>query len=224
MRVVRHWDDPSAPPSPMAFARLFGSDARRRLEHVSLLNATCLSGVTLLLLGGAWLPPQGSTAKENSLALGVATLGLAVFSAGFLAQLSIGFFGRPRVFLPRPFRDVKPDVPAAPTPVLRVEGDMAEISVRRDEADSYAQLRRYKVYVDGERVGDLRPGETCRRTVSPGTHTVQVKISWCSSPPLSVGVSEGERQELVCRAVPGVESDPVAMFTRRQALLILRRA
>ncbi|MET7735851.1 hypothetical protein ABZT02_31480 [Streptomyces sp. NPDC005402] len=224
MRVVRRWDDPSAPPSPMAFARLFGPDARRRLEHVSLLNATCLSGVTLLLLGGAWLPPQGSTAKENPLALGVAALGLAVFSAGFLAQLSIGFFGRPQFFLPRPFRDVKPDAPTAPTSVPRVKGDMTEISVRRDEADSYAQLRRYKVYVDGERVGDLRPGETCQRAVSEGMHTVQVKISWCSSPPLSVGVSEGERQELVCRAVPGVESDPMAMIIRRHDLLTLRRA
>ncbi|MEU6355919.1 hypothetical protein ABZ896_42520 [Streptomyces sp. NPDC047072] len=101
---------------------------------------------------------------------------------------------------------------------------MTEISVRRDEADSYAQLRRYKVYVDGEHVGDLRRGETCLRAVSPGTHTVQVKISWCSSRPLSVGVSEGERQELACRAVPGVESDPMAMLTHRHDLLTLRRA
>jgi hypothetical protein len=101
---------------------------------------------------------------------------------------------------------------------------MTEIAVRRDKADSYAQLRRYKVYVDGEHVGDLRRGETCLRAVSPGMHTVQVKISWCSSPPLSVGVSEGERQELVCRAVPGVESDPMAVFIRRHDLLTLRKA
>lgn len=50
------------------------------------------------------------------------------------------------------------------------------------------KLRRYKVYVDGEHVGDLRPGE-----------------SWQ-------------------RAVPGVESDPVAVFVRRHDFLTPRRA
>lgn len=107
--------------------------------------------------------------------------------------------------------------------LVRVTGDMTEISVRRDEADSFAQLRRYKVYLDGERVGDLR-GEICQRVVSPGVHTIQVKISWFSSPPLSIEVSEVERHELVCRAVPGAESNPMAVFIRRRDLLTLRTA
>ncbi|MFJ9707903.1 hypothetical protein [Streptomyces sp. NPDC101234] len=135
-RVVRHWDDPAAPSSPMALARLFGPDAQRRLEHASVLNAACLSGLTLLLLGGAWLPPAGSTAKENPVALGVAVLGLAVFFAGILAQLSIGFFGGPRFLLPRRFRGAKSDVSAVSMPVPGRAGDTAEISADRDEAES----------------------------------------------------------------------------------------
>ncbi|MEV7394646.1 MULTISPECIES: hypothetical protein [unclassified Streptomyces] len=120
----------------MALAKLFGPDAQRRLEHASALDAACLSGLALLLFGGAWLPPAGSTAKENPAALGVAALGLAVFFAGILAQLSIGIFGGPRFLLPRHFRGAKSDVSAVSMPVPGRAGDTAEISADRDEAES----------------------------------------------------------------------------------------
>jgi hypothetical protein len=100
----------------------------------------------------------------------------------------------------------------------------AEILVFRDEADSYARLRRYRVYVDGKRVGDLRRGENCVISVAPGSHTVQVRISWCTSPVSSVQVSPGDRSRFICRARPGVESDPTAVFRLRHDFLVLRAA
>ena len=49
------------------------------------------------------------------------------------------------------------------------------------DGHSYAQLRRYEVYVDGKRVGRLRRGELVNIPVAVGSHSVQVRISWCSS-------------------------------------------
>jgi hypothetical protein len=98
----------------------------------------------------------------------------------------------------------------------------AEILVFRDEADTYAQLRRYKVYVDGKRVRDVRRGENCVISVAPGAHTVQVKISWCMSPVSSVEVAPGDRLRFICRARSGVESDPTAVFRLRHDFLVLR--
>ncbi|MFD6420687.1 hypothetical protein [Streptomyces sp. NPDC060198] len=102
------------------------------------------------------------------------------------------------------------------------EDDRTQIAVRRDEDDSYAQLRRYHVYVDGKRVGSVRPGEVCSVPTPAGTHTVQVKISWCSSPVLSVEVAPGQRKSLNCRAIPGAESNPVGVFSKRHEFLVLR--
>ncbi|MEE4540585.1 hypothetical protein V2S66_01210 [Streptomyces sp. V4-01] len=238
-RVARYWSNPAARPSPVALSRYFGPDARRRLEQGSALNAACLTGLTLVLLGGAWLPPDGTSGAQNPVAFAVAVFGLAVFLAGVLGQLSLGFLGRPLFVLPQHARNGAGGKSAAPGgrttgspseqgtpmtsgPIPQEADGGAEILVFRDEADSYAQLRRYKVYVDGERVGDIRRGESCSRSVAPGPHRVQVKISWCSSQVSSVEVSPGDRLRFICRAAPGVESDPTAVYKRRNDFLLLR--
>lgn len=238
-RVARYWTDPAARPSPVALSRYFGPEARRRLEQGSALNAACLTGLALLLLGGAWLPPGGRAGHQDPVAFAVAVFGLAVFLAGAVGQLTLGFLGRPLFVLPQHARGgtgggsgaVRGRVPGSPrdegtpmasTPTTREPGGDAEILVFRDEADSYAQLRRYKVYVDGRRVGDIRRGESCSRSVAPGPHTVQVKISWCSSQVSSVEVAAGDRLRFICRAAPGVESDPAAVYKRRNDFLLLR--
>ncbi|SEN74602.1 hypothetical protein [Actinacidiphila rubida] len=238
-RVARYWSNPAARPSPVALSRYFGPDARKRLEQGSALNAACLTGLALLLLGGAWLPPSRGSGSQNPFAFGVAVFGLAVFLAGALGQLSLGFLGRPLFVLPQHARGGTGDTSEAAggrttrsspdqghhmasAPISREPDGGAEILVFRDEADSYAQLRRYKVYVDGKRVGDIRRGESCSRSVAPGPHSVQVRISWCSSQVSSVEVSPGDRLRFICRAAPGVESDPTAVYRRRNDFLLLR--
>ncbi|MFC4030118.1 hypothetical protein ACFO3J_01375 [Streptomyces polygonati] len=239
VRVARYWGDPTARPSPMALARLAGPAAKRRLARGSLLDSVCLSGLTLLLLGGAWLPRHGAADPRNPVAFAVALAGLAVFLGGCLGQISLVFIGRPLFVLPKHARGDDADTAGrrpgpqsgssagqgaavAPTSLPYEQDGAAEILVFRDEADSYARLRRYKVYVDGKRVGDLRRGESCVTSVAPGAHTVQVRIDWCASPVSSADVARGDRLRFLCVARPGVESGPTAMFRMRHDFLLLR--
>lgn len=221
----------------MALARLFGPAARRRLEQASWLNAVCQSGVAVLLFGGAWVSPAGSAVPTSPAVTAMVFGGLAIFLFGFLAQLSIGILGWPLFLLPKGARthEAGNRQPGAEDAVRRnreAVGDSrasavasdgeAQLSVHRDKDDSYARLRRYNVYVDGRRVGGIRPGEACSTPIAAGVHTVQVKISWCSSPVLSVEVPTGGRKSLRCRAIPGAESDPAGVVSRRHELLVLR--
>lgn len=238
VQVARYWGDPAAHPKPTALARFAGPAAQRRLTQGSLLNSVCLSGVTLLLLGGAWLPRHGGAGPQNPVAFAVALGGLAVFLAGCLGQVSLVFLGRPRFVLPRHARDDNGDTTGRPAGPVRgsspgqgagavsaplpVEHDgTAEILVIRDEADPYARLRRYKVYVDGKRAGNLRRGENCVTSVAPGAHTVQVKIAWCTSPVCRVDVATGDQLRFLCRARPEVETDPTAVYRLRRDFLVL---
>ena len=96
------------------------------------------------------------------------------------------------------------------------------VSVYRDDADSYAQLRRYEVYIDGKRVGRLRRGELVNIPVTVGSHAVQVWISWCSSGEVPVEVGAGERVSLICRAKPGASTDLGGVTRQRDDFLLLR--
>ncbi|MFJ6837302.1 hypothetical protein [Streptomyces sp. NPDC091209] len=238
-QAARYWNNPAARPSPVALSRYFGPEARKWLEQGCGLNAACLTGLTLLLLGGAWLPPDRGAGTRNPVAFAVAVCGLAVFLAGVLGQLSLGFLGGPLFLLPRHARGGTDDKTGGPrgrtagsptepgtrgvsAPIARASDGGAEIMVFRDESDAYAQLRRYRVYVDGKRVGDIRRGENCVRSLAPGPHTVQVRISWCSSRPSRVEVSPGDRLRFICRASPGVQSGPAAVYRRRHDFLLLR--
>jgi hypothetical protein len=58
--------------------------------------------------------------------------------------------------------------------------------------------------------------------VAPGAHTVQVKISWCTSPVSCVDVAPGDLMRFLCRARPGVETDATAVYRLRHDFLVLR--
>ncbi len=47
------------------------------------------------------------------------------------------------------------------------------------------KLRAYKIMVDGAEVGTIKDGETKQFTVADGRHTVQLKIDWCTSQPIT---------------------------------------
>ena len=61
-------------------------------------------------------------------------------------------------------------------------------------------IRNYKVIIDSEVVGVIASGETKHFEMSPGTHTIQVKIDWCRSRPCRFESSAGENVELNCGA------------------------
>ncbi len=59
--------------------------------------------------------------------------------------------------------------------------------------------RRYRVFVDGQKVGLLGDGDgPLIVQVSPGPHNLCVKIDWCSSNTLRVDVKPGQRLVAEC--------------------------
>ena len=222
-RGIRRWSDPYAPAVPVAaFARrlALGPKQQDRLERASLLDAACLSGLSVMFLGGAWLPAGGAGHRAGPVAAFVVTLaGLVVFFLGFAAQVMVAVSGRPAFLLAREkATGVRPRSVGSGGPASAG----AEVSVYRDDEDPYAQLRRYEVYIDGERVGRLRRGELVNISVAVGSHSVQVRISWCSSGEVPVEVGSGERVSLICRAKPGARTDLGGVIRQRDGFLLLR--
>jgi hypothetical protein len=57
---------------------------------------------------------------------------------------------------------------------------MASLTITRDSG--YAdRLRAYQVILDGERIGEIRNGETKEFSIGPGKHALSLKIDWCGS-------------------------------------------
>lgn len=57
---------------------------------------------------------------------------------------------------------------------------MASLTITRDSG--YAdRLRAYQVVLDGERIGEIRNGETKEFSIASGKHVLSLKIDWCGS-------------------------------------------
>ena len=68
---------------------------------------------------------------------------------------------------------------------------MATIKLQRTN-EFLNSIRDYKIFIDGNKVGDISEGETMEFEVSAGQHTIISKIDWCSSQELSFVVNEIE--------------------------------
>ena len=68
---------------------------------------------------------------------------------------------------------------------------MPDIVLTRSSAYT-DRLRAYKVFIDGEQRGDIRNGGTERFSVSPGGHSVLLRIDFCRSPELQLAVGPGD--------------------------------
>ena len=82
----------------------------------------------------------------------------------------------------------------------------------------FGRFRRLSVLVDGNRVAVLRMGEIVDLDVAVGEHHVQVKMDWCTSTEVSVGLQAGDRLSFMCKS-PGIwaamkkmKTDPDAFF------------
>jgi hypothetical protein len=71
------------------------------------------------------------------------------------------------------------------------------ISLNR-ESDYFAILRKYRVMIDGQNVGELPYGETRLFHVPPGSHKVQVRIDWWKSNPLNIDTCDRVTYYLEC--------------------------
>lgn len=60
-------------------------------------------------------------------------------------------------------------------------------------------LRSYKVFLDGQLVGELKRNSELALPVTQGLHTVQLRIDWLGSPEVAVRVGVGQTRLLSCR-------------------------
>ena len=94
---------------------------------------------------------------------------------------------------------------------------MAEIVVRRASTAWQDRYRAFKVFVDGERRGSIASGSELGVEVAPGTHAVQLKLDWCSSPIVEIEVAANKTKIVDC----GSNANPflslmVVTFFRKQ--------
>ncbi len=59
-------------------------------------------------------------------------------------------------------------------------------------------IRRYRIEVDGNVVGNIGRNEEQVISVAPGSHRLRLCIDWCSSNTLDVAVSDGDSRWLSC--------------------------
>jgi len=76
----------------------------------------------------------------------------------------------------------------------------ASIVIERAPGGYRDRMRPYKVLVDGVASGSVKQGESVTILVAPGTHTVQLKIDWCTSRAVAVEVPPSARATLRCSA------------------------
>lgn len=77
---------------------------------------------------------------------------------------------------------------------------MATKIVLNRKSEVLNRARAFKVFIDGEEKGAIKNGGAEEYPVSPGTHTVQCKIRWYSSPEMTVNLQEGETKVLKVQA------------------------
>jgi hypothetical protein len=67
---------------------------------------------------------------------------------------------------------------------------MASFKIVRG-SDYADKLRFYVILLDGKRVGKIWDGDTEELTVSPGQHSLSIRIDWCGSEIIPFTVEEG---------------------------------
>lgn len=88
---------------------------------------------------------------------------------------------------------------------------MAQIELTRPSGYKTDRLRAYQIYIDGEKVSSIKPGETEVFTLSLGRHELQLKQDWASSEKLRLDLGDSERAQFIC--APRVKQNDVTMMT-----------
>ncbi len=59
-------------------------------------------------------------------------------------------------------------------------------------------MRSFSVILDGNSVTSIKSGETIHIPLTPGEHTIRLKVDWCRSEELTFSLNEGTNTELHC--------------------------
>jgi len=87
---------------------------------------------------------------------------------------------------------------------------LTTITVQRSPGGYRDRMRAYKILIDNQAVGTVKPGESVTTAAAPGTHTVRMKVDWCSSPAITVIAAPGTDSAFFCE--PG-GSAAAALFS-----------
>jgi hypothetical protein len=68
--------------------------------------------------------------------------------------------------------------------------------VRAIDGTNY--LRKFSVFIDGKKVGDIATGAVAHFPVPPGSHRVKVRVDFCTSPEFFFEKYDGNNQRLNC--------------------------
>lgn len=63
-------------------------------------------------------------------------------------------------------------------------------------------LRRFGVFLDGNKIGTIRNGQTVDFPVAPGEHELFLTVDWCRTEVLLVDIPEGETLHVHCGSSP----------------------
>ena len=61
---------------------------------------------------------------------------------------------------------------------------MGKIILKRKSAFA-DRMRAYQIYLDGKKVGKIQNGDDWEWICEDGSHTLQLRIDWCTSPTLT---------------------------------------
>jgi hypothetical protein len=75
---------------------------------------------------------------------------------------------------------------------------MHSIIITRESGYGVDRLRPYDVFIDDKRVLNINEGECKQLTVSPGSHSVSLRVDWCRSHTLQLNMEDGQSTELWC--------------------------
>jgi hypothetical protein len=93
---------------------------------------------------------------------------------------------------------------------------MAEITLKRADGYRVDRRRAYRVFIDGRKVGDIKPGQTEVFEVSPGLHELQLKVDWTCSARLQTQTENGAQAKFVCK--PRITDNKVSVMAGFRAL------
>lgn len=93
---------------------------------------------------------------------------------------------------------------------------MAEIELTRPDGYKTDRLRAYQIYIDGQKAGKIKSGETKTFNVAPGRRQLRLKQDWAASEKQQVDLGEGDRAEFIC--APRVKENDVNLMTGLQMI------
>jgi hypothetical protein len=76
--------------------------------------------------------------------------------------------------------------------------DIHLVTITREQGYIVDRLRSYNVFLDGERMFQIYEGEFKQITMSPGVHSLSLRVDWCRSRTLTFDASSGESTALWC--------------------------